>query len=120
MISNVLSYATVALVNEALMLGAQSGVDLKTLHQALMQGAPSKALEAFGPRLIAGEYDPPRVTVEHVCEDMVLAHEMAAAASAPMSLLGAAQQLYRQTESRGHGARDMSIIAESWRAAGKG
>lgn len=118
-ISNVLSYGTVALVNEAIMLGAKSGVDPKTLHEALMQGAPSKALEAFGPRLVSGEYDPPRVTVEHVCDDMVLAQEMAAAGASPIFMLGAAQQLYRMTESQGHGARDMSIIAELWRAAAK-
>jgi len=53
-ISNVLSYATVALVNDALMLGAKGGLDLKTLYQALMEGAPSKALEAFGSRIVAG------------------------------------------------------------------
>lgn len=76
-ISNVLSYGTVALVNEAFMLGARSGVDSKTLYEALMQGAPSKALESFGPRIVSGEYDPPRVTVAHVCEDMALAQSLA-------------------------------------------
>lgn len=115
LISNVLSYSTVALVNEALMLGANNGVDLKTLHEALMQGAPSKALEAFGPRLISGEYDPPRVTVEHVCEDMVLAQEMASSSSSPLFLMGTAQELYRLAQARGHAMRDMSIIAELWR-----
>jgi 3-hydroxyisobutyrate dehydrogenase-like beta-hydroxyacid dehydrogenase len=119
-ISNVLSYATVALVNEALMLGAESGVDLKTLHEALTQGAPSKALEAFGPRLIAGDYDPPRVTVEHVCADMILAQEMASSGLAPVFLLGAAQKVYRLIQSRGHAGRDLSIIAELWRAATPG
>ena len=64
LISNVLSYGTVALVNEAFMLGSRAGVDLKLLFDALMQGATSKALEAFGPRIVSGEYQPPRVTVE--------------------------------------------------------
>ena len=114
-ISNVLSYSTVALVNEAMMLGARTGVDLKTLHEALMQGAPSKALEAFGPRIISGEYDPPRVTVEHVCDDMLLAQQMAHAGSSPVFLMGAAQELYRLIQSRGHADRDVSIIAELWR-----
>jgi len=117
LISNVLSYSTVALVNEVLMLGAKTGVDLKTLHEALMQGAPSKALEAFGPRIVSGEYDPPRVTVEHVCDDMLLAQEMATAGSSPVFLIGAAQELYRLIQSRGHATRDMSIIAELWRDA---
>lgn len=118
-ISNVLSYGTVALINEALMLGARNGVDPKTLFDALMQGAPSKALEAFGPRIVAGEYSSPRVTVDHACEDMLLAQELATGASAPIFMLGAAQEIYRFTASRGNGERDLSAVAELWRGAGR-
>ena len=118
-VSNVLSYATVALVNEALMLGAKLGVDLETLHEALTQGAPSKALEAFGPRIMAGEYEPPRVNVDHACEDMVLAQELAASASAPIFMLGTAQELYRLLDLQGHGERDIAALAELWRAGHK-
>jgi len=117
LISNVLSYGTVALVNEAFMLGSRAGVDLKLLHDALMQGATSKALEAFGPRIVSGEYDPPRVTVEHVCDDMGMLQSLAAAGSAPVFLLSAAQELYRMMQLRGEGQADMSKIAELWRAA---
>jgi 3-hydroxyisobutyrate dehydrogenase-like beta-hydroxyacid dehydrogenase len=116
-ISNVLSYATVALVNEAFMLGQRCGLDLARLQDALTQGAPSKALEAFGPRIVSGEYDPPRVSVEHVCDDMVLAQTLAAAGSAPVFLLSAAQELYRLLALRGEGKSDMSKIAELWRSA---
>jgi 3-hydroxyisobutyrate dehydrogenase-like beta-hydroxyacid dehydrogenase len=115
-ISNVLSYATVGLVNEALMIGAKSGVDLNVLQRALMEGAPSKALEGFGPRIVAAEYDPPRVSVDHVCDDMLLLEELAAGNSAPMLGLSAAQETYRLARSKGHGERDMSIVAELWRA----
>ena len=118
-ISNVLSYGTVALVNEALMLGARSGVDPKTLFDALMQGAPSKALEAFGPRIVSGEYDPPRVTVDHACDDMLLAQELASGGTAPVFMLGVAQEVYRLLALRGHGARDISALGELWRAAGQ-
>jgi len=117
LISNVLSYATVALVNEAFMLGSHAGVDLKLLHDALMQGATSKALEAFGPRIAAGEYAPPRVTVEHVCDDMVMLQRLAASGSSPVFLLSVAQELYRTMQLRGEGAADMSKIAELWRSA---
>lgn len=116
-ISNVLSYGTVALVNEALMLAMRHGVDGKKTFDALMQGAPSKALEAFGPRIISGEYDPPRVTVDHVCDDMLLGQELAAKATAPIFMLGAAQEVYRLLASRGLGEKDMSTVAELWRAA---
>lgn len=119
LISNVLSYATVALVNEALMLGSRSGLELERLYEALAQGAPSKALESFGPRIVAGEYEPARVTVEHVCEDMVMLQSLAAATVSPVAMLGAAQELYRLLQMQGAGARDMSAIAELWRTAGK-
>lgn len=118
-ISNVLSYATIALVNEALMLGAKGGLDLPTLHRALMEGAPSKALEAFGSRIVAREYDPPRVTVDHACDDMVLAQGLAASGGASIAMLAAAHEIYRRSSSGGHGERDVSILGESWRTGGK-
>jgi 3-hydroxyisobutyrate dehydrogenase-like beta-hydroxyacid dehydrogenase len=118
-VSNVLSYGTVALVNEALMLAARNGVDTRKTFDALMQGAPSKALEAFGPRIVSGDYDPPRVTVDHVCEDMLLGQTLATGAGAQVFMLGAAQEIYRLLALRGLGERDMSSVAELWRAAGK-
>jgi 3-hydroxyisobutyrate dehydrogenase-like beta-hydroxyacid dehydrogenase len=117
LISNVLSYATVALVNEAFMLGARSGLDLGRLHEALAEGAPSKALEAFGPRIRKGEYEPPRVTVEHVCDDMVMLQALVAQTGSSVAMLATAQELYRLLQMQGGGSRDMSTIAELWRTA---
>lgn len=114
-ISNVLSYATVALVNEAFMLGARNGLNLEVLQRALMEGAPSKALESFGPRIVAGEYDPPRVTVDHACDDMLLLQELAAGNAAPLGGLTAAGETYRLARAKGHGERDISIVAQLWR-----
>jgi 3-hydroxyisobutyrate dehydrogenase-like beta-hydroxyacid dehydrogenase len=119
-ISNVLSYGTVALVNEAFMVGAGCGLDPKKLQEALLHGAPSKALEAFGPRIVSGEYEPPRVTVEHVCDDMVMLQALAASTRSPVFMLAATQELYRLLQSQGEGARDMSAIAELWRSRAKG
>jgi 3-hydroxyisobutyrate dehydrogenase-like beta-hydroxyacid dehydrogenase len=119
LISNVLSYATVALVNEAFMLGARSGLDLQRLSEALNQGAPSKALEAFGPRIASGEHEPARVTVEHVCNDMMMLQQLVAITSSSVPVIGAAQELYRLLQMQGEGARDLSVIAALWRSAGK-
>lgn len=118
-ISNVLSYASVALVNEALMLGGKGGLDLPALYRALTEGAPSKALEAFGSRIVAREYDPPRVTVDHACDDLVLAQGLAASGGATLSMLAAAHELYRLSSASGNGERDVSILGEFWRAGGK-
>ena len=116
LISNVLSYSTVALVNEALMMGAKSGLDLAILHQALMEGAPSKALEAFGPRIIARDSDPPRVTIDHACDDLLMQQALAARTSAPTFMHSMAQELYRALSARGLGERDIAMIAELWRS----
>jgi 3-hydroxyisobutyrate dehydrogenase-like beta-hydroxyacid dehydrogenase len=80
-----------------------------------MEGAPSKALEAFGPRIISGDYEPPRVTIDHACEDMVMQQALAARTSAPTFMHSLAQELYRSLSSRGLGDRDISMIAELWR-----
>ena len=111
-ISNVLSYATVALVNESLALGIRNGLEGQKLFDALMQGAQSKALEAFGPRILKSEYSPPRVSVDHVCDDMVMAHALAGQGNTPMFMLGVAESLYKLLVAGGHGAADMAVIGE--------
>ncbi len=113
-LSNALSYATVALVGEALMLGGQSGIDQAALQEALMAGAGSKALEAFGPRIIRREYTAPRVTIGNVCAHFGIAKSMADASATPLFVTSAAQEAYRWVAMRGHGADDMSSIAELW------
>lgn len=113
-ICNVLNYSAVALVNEALMLGAQHGLDLDALHKAIMEQTPSRALEAFGPRIVASKYDSPIVTVDHACADMSLLQQLAGKTNAPVFLMAAAQELYRLLNARGHGRLDVSAVGELW------
>ena len=63
--------------------------------------------------------EPPRVTIEHVCDDMVMLQSLAAATASPVAVLAAAQELYRLLHMQGAGARDMSAIAGLWRTAGE-
>lgn len=72
----------------------------------------------FGSRIVTREYDPPRVTVDHACDDMVLAQGLAATAAAPVFMLAAAQELYRFSSASGHGEGDVSILGEFWRIGG--
>lgn len=112
--SNALSYATVALVSEMLLLGDRLGIDANALQEALMSGAASKALESFGPRIIAREYTSPRVSVGNVCSHFGIAAGMAASAGASLPVLSAAEEVYRRVSSLGLDASDMSSIAELW------
>jgi len=113
-ISNVLTYTTVAAVNEALMLGSGFGLDYKLLHEALMAGANSKALDGWGPRIAAREYKPPRVTVGHVCEDMVLIARLAKEMSVPLQVTGTAAEAFRRVSGMGHDESDMASLADAW------
>jgi L-serine 3-dehydrogenase (NAD+) len=117
--TNALSYATVALVGEMLMLGQRLGIDLQALQEALMSGAASKALESFGPRIIAKDYSSPRVSVYNVCAHLDLALELAAGAGASLPVLSAAEAVYERVLELGHDASDMASIAELWPEPGR-
>lgn len=116
LLTNALSYATVALVNETLLLGKAFGLDLADLQPALVSGAGSKALEAFGPRIIAREYAPARVTVGNVRAHLETAFTLAPADKAPLRVFGAARELYEQAGAKGQDSNDMAAIAELWPA----
>jgi 2-hydroxy-3-oxopropionate reductase len=116
-ISNCLSYGTVALVNEALMLGRSFGQDLENLHEALMAGAMSKALEAFGPTIINGNFDTPRVSVKNANIHLDLISKLAGIEKKPLFVTTAAQDVYRLAASRGEDEKDMAVISEIWTSA---
>ena len=112
-ISNALSYGTVALVNEMLMLGKQFGLDLDMLKDALMCGAASKALESFGPRIIAHDYEPARVSVRNVRSHLTITRDIVPE-GAELQLIPIAQKLYDDVAKLGYEDADMSAIGELW------
>jgi 3-hydroxyisobutyrate dehydrogenase-like beta-hydroxyacid dehydrogenase len=113
-ISNTLSYGTVALVNEALMLGRSFGLDLEKLQEALMAGAMSKALEAFGPTIIAGNFDTPRVSIKNAGIHMSLIKKLAEKDNTPLYVMPAAGEVYQLASERGDDEKDMAVISEIW------
>lgn len=111
-----LSYSTVALVNEALMLGEAGGIALPRLQEALLAGAGSKALESFGPQIIARQYAPARVVVSDACRHMATAARMAEEAACPRFVHAAAYEMLQLLSARGLAASDLSSLAEIWHA----
>ena len=112
-----LSYATVALVSEALMLGDAQRLPLDTLQQALSAGAGSKALEAFGPRIAARQYAPARVKVGDARSHMDAAQRMAAASGCARDVHAAANAAFARLAERGMAASDIAALAELWPTA---
>jgi 2-hydroxy-3-oxopropionate reductase len=115
-----LSYATVALVNEALMLGAADGLAPAQLQQALLAGAGSKALESFGPRIIGRQYAPARVVVGDACAHMDAARRMAEGKGCARVVHSAAHELLALLVARGLGKSDLAALADLWPTPGTG
>jgi 3-hydroxyisobutyrate dehydrogenase-like beta-hydroxyacid dehydrogenase len=113
-----LSYGTVALINEALMLGAAEGLALPRLQEALVAGAGSKALESFGPRIIERQYAPARVVVSDALRHMATASRMAEGAACPRFVHAAAEESLQLLAARGLARSDLSSLAEIWPVAG--
>lgn len=113
-LSNALSYATVGLACETLTLGRSLGLDGVRLQEALMAGAGSKALEAYGPRMVSGEYAPVRVSIDNACGHLETTQAIVPQGLS-LTLLPQALQTYREANSRGLGGQDISALAELWR-----
>lgn len=117
-LSNALSYGTVALVGEVLLLGKRFGLDLNALQEALMSGASSKALESFGPRIIEREYAPARVSVGNVRYHLQTTRDITPEAVS-LELLPRVEAMYERLVGMGLSEKDMSALAELWERAEK-
>jgi 3-hydroxyisobutyrate dehydrogenase len=90
-------------VCEALLYGYKAGLDLETVLESVASGAAgSWSLSNYGPRMLAGNFDPGFV-VEHFVKDMGIALAEARRMSLSLPGLALAQQLYIALEAQGHG-----------------
>jgi 2-hydroxy-3-oxopropionate reductase len=91
--NQVLVGGTIALVAEALLLAAKSGVDPALVREALLGGfAQSRVLEVHGERMLAGQYVPGfRVRLHQ--KDLGIVAELARAVGLPVVLTAAATQI---------------------------
>lgn len=112
-----LSYSTVALVSEALLMGAAAGIELPALQQALLAGAGSKALESFGPRIAARQLAPARVVVADAVRHLDVALRMLHDAGLAHPVHAAAAQMLAQVAASGHARSDLAALRETWPAS---
>lgn len=109
-----LSYGTVALVNEALMLGSRAGLVASELQDALMAGAGSKALEAFGPRISGRQYQPARVAISDAQAHLAAGRRLANALGCERRVHDAASEAIAAIGRRGMDRSDIAALAELW------
>ncbi len=90
-------------VCEALLYGYRAGLDLEVVLEAVSGGAAgSWSLSNYGPRMLAGSFDP-GFMVEHFVKDMGIALAEARRMSLSLPGLALAEQLYVALVAQGHG-----------------
>jgi 3-hydroxyisobutyrate dehydrogenase len=92
-------------VCEALLYGYRAGLDLDKVLEAVAGGAAgSWALSNYGPRMLAGNFDP-GFLVEHFVKDMAIALAEARRMNLSLPGLALAQQLYVALMAQGGGRK---------------
>jgi 3-hydroxyisobutyrate dehydrogenase len=92
-------------VCEALLYGYRAGLDLNTVLESVAGGAAgSWSLSNYGPRMLAGNFDP-GFFVEHFIKDMGIALAEARRMRLSLPGLALAEQLYIALEAQGHGRK---------------
>ncbi|MFO0789570.1 MAG: NAD(P)-dependent oxidoreductase [Pirellulales bacterium] len=92
-------------VCEALLYGYKAGLNLETVLESVASGAAgSWSLSNYGPRMIAGNFDP-GFFVEHFIKDMGIALAESRRMGLSMPGLALAEQLYLAVAAQGHGRK---------------
>lgn len=114
-ISNMVALSTIALVNEALMLGSEHGLDVDVLFKALMAGnGRSRSLEVYGLPMVKRDYDAKRFSIGHACHDLWAAQKLAEECKMPVLVGAAAYEVFRIAAMLGLPEKSVITLAESW------
>jgi 3-hydroxyisobutyrate dehydrogenase len=97
-------------VCEALLYGHRAGLDLDTMLQSVASGAAgSWSLSNYGPRIIAGNFEP-GFFVEHFIKDMAIALDESRRMGLSLPGLALAQQLYLSVQANGWGKKGTQAL----------
>lgn len=101
----------IAVAGEALALAESLGLDPAQCHEVLNQGAAQSFMfQDRGARMVAGEFDEVKSALNIFVKDMGLVTDAARAASQPVPLASAAEQLYVRGKKMGLGLKDDSVV----------
>jgi 3-hydroxyisobutyrate dehydrogenase len=102
MVNQILIATTMIGVCEALLYGYKAGLDLEKVLESVASGAAgSWSLSNYGPRMMAGNFDP-GFFVAHFIKDMGIALAEARRMNLALPGLALAEQLYQATAAQGH------------------
>jgi 3-hydroxyisobutyrate dehydrogenase len=110
MVNQILIASGMIGVCEALLYGYRAGLDLDTVLKSVGGGAAgSWSLANYGPRMLAGDYEP-GFFVEHFIKDMGIALGEARRMGLALPGLALAHQLYVALEAQGGGRRGIQAL----------
>jgi 3-hydroxyisobutyrate dehydrogenase len=102
MVNQILIATTMIGVCEALLYGFKAKLDLEKVLESVASGAAgSWSLSNYGPRIMAGNFDP-GFFVEHFIKDMGIALAEARRMNLALPGLALAEQLYQAVSAQGH------------------
>lgn len=102
MVNQILIATTMIGVCEALLYGYKAGLDLEKVLESVASGAAgSWSLSNYGPRIMAGNFDP-GFFVAHFLKDMAIALAEARRMNLALPGLALAEQLYQAVAAQGH------------------
>lgn len=110
MVNQILISTGIIGVCEALLYGFRAGLDLEKVLEAVSGGAAgSWSLSNYGPRMLAGNFDP-GFMVEHFIKDMSIALAEARRMNLALPGLALASQLYVALEAQGGGRKGIHAL----------
>jgi 3-hydroxyisobutyrate dehydrogenase-like beta-hydroxyacid dehydrogenase len=111
LVANAIMGTNMAVLAEAMCLGAKAGISTDLMLDVLKNsGASSRMLEIRGPNIAKGEYQA-QFMLKLLFKDLGLVLEAAGMDSVPLPIVGLARQIYAQALVDGKGDQDFSAIA---------
>jgi 2-hydroxy-3-oxopropionate reductase len=111
LVSNAIMGTHMAVLAEAMCLGAKAGVSMDTMVEALKSTvAASRILDLKNPNILNGDYKA-QFMLKLLFKDLGLALEAAANGSIPMPIVGLVRQVYAEAIAAGRGDDDFSAVA---------
>jgi 3-hydroxyisobutyrate dehydrogenase-like beta-hydroxyacid dehydrogenase len=102
-----------AVLGEGLVAAELGGLDLATTLEILQDSAAySKAMDLWGPRMVAGDHDRPNARLRQSRKDALLIAEHARSLGASAPFIGAAESLLSEGVETGLGEADNSSVVE--------
>jgi len=113
LVGNALMGANMAVLAEALCLGAKAGIPSEVMIEVLKNtGGSSAVLERRSPNILSGDYKA-QFALRMLFKDLGIALDCAGADAISMPIMGLVRQIYAQALADGRGENDFSAVAAS-------